>query len=115
VKKEDFLPSSRNIAFKKSVWAEIGGYPESLDYAEDTIFDINLKSKGYKFTVAEDAIVYWDMRTNHKSLFKQFYNYRKWDAIAGITEFKSTFMYITLFLLFLIFTSYNYLFGFVLI
>jgi glycosyltransferase involved in cell wall biosynthesis len=38
-----FLPSSRSVAFRKSAWAAVGGYPEWLDYCEDLIFDLRLK------------------------------------------------------------------------
>ena len=85
---EDFLPSSRSIAFKKAVWEKVGGYPESLDYAEDTVFDLNLKKAGYRFKIAKDAMVHWRMRGDLQSLFKQYYNYAKWDAIGGICGFK---------------------------
>lgn len=39
-----FLPSSRSIAFRKSAWEAVGGYPEWLDYCEDLIFDLRLKA-----------------------------------------------------------------------
>lgn len=81
---EGFLPSSRSAAFKKTAWGKVGGYPEYLDYAEDTAFDLSLKKVGYNFTMAKDAMVYWRMRGNLRSLFKQYYNYAKWDAVAGL-------------------------------
>jgi hypothetical protein len=40
-----FLPSSRSVAFRKSAWAAVGGYPEWLDYCEDLIFDLRLKQQ----------------------------------------------------------------------
>ena len=45
-KEETFLPSGRSIAFKKSAWKEVGGYPENLYTGEDTLFDLKLKEKG---------------------------------------------------------------------
>jgi glycosyltransferase involved in cell wall biosynthesis len=38
-----FLPSSRSVAFRKTAWEAVGGYPEWLDYCEDLIFDLRLK------------------------------------------------------------------------
>src|SRR5262249_53950234 len=35
-----FLPSSRSILFRRSVWLRVGGYPEWLDYCEDVVFDL---------------------------------------------------------------------------
>src|SRR5512145_1164912 len=52
-----FLPSSRSVAFRKSVWAAVGGYPEWLDYCEDLIFDFRLKDAVGEFTFAPDALV----------------------------------------------------------
>ncbi|WJH35163.1 glycosyltransferase [Paenibacillus sp. CC-CFT747] len=40
---EEFIPSSRSLAFKKKAWATVGGYPEDLFTAEDTKFFWNLK------------------------------------------------------------------------
>ncbi len=39
---EKFLPSSRSVAFTKAAWAQMGGYPEWLDYCEDLIFDLKM-------------------------------------------------------------------------
>lgn len=79
---DDFLPSSRSVAFRKEAWETVGGYPENLKFAEDTLFDLKLRNAGFKFKVAKDAVVYWRIRSSLEGLFKQFYNYAKWDAIA---------------------------------
>lgn len=64
---DDFLPSSRSVAFKKAAWQNAGGYPEGLTLtAEDTLFDINLKKAGCKFVFAPKAVVYWKVRSNLK-------------------------------------------------
>ncbi|MBZ0289718.1 MAG: hypothetical protein K8I30_18995, partial [Anaerolineae bacterium] len=47
-----FLPSSRSIAFRKSAWAAVGGYPEWLDYCEDLVFDLRLKALSRQSPVA---------------------------------------------------------------
>ncbi len=38
-----FLPSSRSVAFRKTAWAAVGGYPEWLDYCEDLVFDFRMR------------------------------------------------------------------------
>jgi glycosyltransferase involved in cell wall biosynthesis len=75
-----FMPSSRNLGFKKYAWAKAGGYPENLDYGEDMKFNFNLKAAGYKILFNPDAIVYWRMRENLNLIFKQFFRYAKGDA-----------------------------------
>ena len=74
---QKFLPSSRSVAYKKEAWKRIGGYPECLYTAEDTLFDLKLKKLGMKFVLAKDAIVYWRVRRNLKEIFKQHFNYAK--------------------------------------
>lgn len=86
-----FLPSSRSIAFRKSAWKAVGGYPEHLYTAEDTIFDINLRKAGYKFKYAVDAKVYWKVRSNLRSVFKQHYLYSKGNAEAELYNLKNFF------------------------
>ena len=78
------MPSSRNISFKKSIWEAVGGYPENMDYGEDMRFNFNLKEKGVRIGFKPDAEVYWNLRDDFKSVFKQFFRYAKGDAIGGM-------------------------------
>jgi glycosyltransferase involved in cell wall biosynthesis len=71
----NFLPSSRSIAFKKSCWKKVRGYPEKTLTAEDTLFDINLKKYGCKFFFTEKAIVYWKLPKNEVEALKKQFNY----------------------------------------
>lgn len=82
VDKENFLPSSRSVAFRKTVWEKVKGYPEDLDTCEDLVFDKKLKEAGSKFIFAEKAFVYWPQRHNLIQAFKQFFNYAKGDGLA---------------------------------
>jgi glycosyltransferase involved in cell wall biosynthesis len=83
ITKKRFLPSSRNIAFKKSCWKKVGGYPENLYTGEDTLFNLKLKEIGCRFHLAKNAIVYWKMREDYRKFWKQFYLYGKGDKKAG--------------------------------
>ncbi len=74
--------SSRNIIFRKEIWKKVGGYPEDLDIAEDTVFNERIKKAGFKIAVIPKAIGYWEMRHNIEELKKQFYKYGYWDGIA---------------------------------
>lgn len=78
-----FLPSSRSLAFRKSVWEKINGYPEWLTFAgEDTYFDLAILKKGYKIHFERTAIVYWRPRKDIKSFAKQMYLYGFGDGEA---------------------------------
>ncbi|MCL5070228.1 MAG: glycosyltransferase [Actinobacteria bacterium] len=82
IKKEKYMPSSRNLSFKKNAWLEVGGYPETMDYGEDMKFNFNLRSKGYEIDYNPEAVVYWKMRDNLAKIFKQFFRYAKGDALG---------------------------------
>ncbi len=79
-----FLPSSRSVAYKKSAWAAVGGYPEWLDYCEDLVFDLDLKARGFRFAFAPKALVYFQPRPNLAAFFKQYYRYARGDGKAGL-------------------------------
>jgi glycosyltransferase involved in cell wall biosynthesis len=86
--KYGFLPSSRSIAFRKIVWEKTEGYPEKLDYCEDLFFDKKIESLGYKFLFNPKAIVYWPMRENINSFYKQIYNYALGDGMVFFSSFQ---------------------------
>jgi len=76
-----FLPSTRSVAFKKKLWGEIGGFPESLDdTAEDTIFNIKAANYGVKMAHTKDAIVEWGVPETIKEGINKMYLYAKGDA-----------------------------------
>jgi len=80
--RDDFLPSSRSIAFKKAAWKQVGGYPEELNTCEDLMFARKLKENGKVFTVQKKAIVYWSQEKNLWRAFKQFFHYAQGDGQA---------------------------------
>lgn len=77
-----YLPSSRSIAFKKTAWQKVGGYPENLDYCEDLIFARNLKAKT-RMAVEPQALVYWESINNLSEFFNKIKNYASGDVLAG--------------------------------
>jgi glycosyltransferase involved in cell wall biosynthesis len=81
---DNFLPSARSVAFRKAAWQSVGGFPEDLEYAEDTKFGLNLRNAGKHMTVAMDAIVYWRPRGTFGQIFKQLRYYARGNAKARI-------------------------------
>ncbi len=82
LREDRFMPSSRNISFRRTAWGKAGHYPEDLDYGEDMKFNFNLKEKGYKMRLNPHAVVYWKMRKDLSSVFRQFFRYAKGDALG---------------------------------
>lgn len=75
-----YLPASRSIAFKKSAWKTVGGYPEKVSSADDTIFDVRLKNAGFKFMFIPEARVKWHVRKTWKGVWSQYFSYSRGDA-----------------------------------
>lgn len=67
-------PSSRNTAFRRQAWAEVGGYPEWLTLAgEDALFTHELDRIGKKFFYNPRAIVHWTVRDTEAAYLKLLY------------------------------------------
>ncbi len=90
-----FLPSSRSLAFRKSAWAAVGGYPEWLDYCEDLIFDLRLKQLAPDFAFVPDAIVHFRPRGSLPAFFKQYYRYARGDGKADLWRKRHAIRYLT--------------------
>lgn len=79
-----FLPSSRSLLFTRDAWASAGGYPEWLDYCEDLVLDLAMKSHGLRFAFAPQAIARWSARPSLSAFAKQYYRYARGDGKAGL-------------------------------
>ncbi len=66
------LASTRSIAFHKSVWIEIGKYPEDLSLAgDDAIFSLWMVSSGKKIAAAPEAMCTWHRFEKLQSYLKE--------------------------------------------
>ncbi len=88
VNKNNFLPSTRSMAFKKSIWNDVGGFDEKLSHNEDYIFANKLKEIGAKIVFKKNAFVNWIPRKNLKEAFIMFFRFAFGDAEAGIIRDK---------------------------
>lgn len=91
---EQFLPSSRSVAFRKSAWAAVNGYPEWLDYCEDLVYDLALLDRGATFAFAPTALATWDARPSYSAFAKQYYRYARGDGKAGLWAKRHTIRYV---------------------
>jgi len=73
---ENVMPSSRCIAFRRTAWAAVGGYPEWLTLTgEDALYNFILRAVGLRFEYAPEAIVPWEVRPTLQSYLKMVYQY----------------------------------------
>lgn len=98
-----FLPSSRSVAFRKDLWQQVGGYPEWLDYCEDLVFDLRIRSvsagKGLVFAWAPDAIAYFRPRPSLIAYWRQYFRYARGDGKADLWRKRHAIRYATYLLL----------------
>jgi glycosyltransferase involved in cell wall biosynthesis len=120
----NFLPSARSMAFRKSAWEEVGGFPESRENsAEDTDFNYKALKIGLKYARVKSAIVEWGMPETLQEFFNKIRAYAKWDIRYGIWWHPSKglashnikalsilFRYLALVPLFIISLKFSYLF-----
>ncbi len=99
IREDKYMPSSRNLSFKRRAWLEVGGYPEFLDYGEDMKFNFNLRSGGYEIKYNPEALVYWKMRDNLLKIFKQFFRYAKGDALGKMYLYRHLIRFFSLIVL----------------
>jgi glycosyltransferase involved in cell wall biosynthesis len=92
---EEFLPSSRSVAFTKTAWVAAGGYPEWLDYCEDLIFDLRVREATGRFAFTPEAVVHFRPRGTLQSFFKQYYRYARGDGKADLWRLRHAIRYAT--------------------
>lgn len=91
----NFLPSSRSVAYRKSAWQRVGGYPEWLDYGEDLVFDLKLRELYGPFPFAPGAIAYFRPRGNLRNFAHQYYLYAQGDGKANLWPKRHAIRYLT--------------------
>jgi glycosyltransferase involved in cell wall biosynthesis len=84
VNPKEFLPSTRSMALRKSIWEKSGGFDPKLSHNEDYAFAIWLKKMNIKFTFAPHAIVGWIPRKNLRQAAWMFTRFAIGDIQAGI-------------------------------
>lgn len=84
-----FLPSTRSIAFRKEIWEKVGGFPENLNAAEDTMLNYKLIKNNAKLVRVKNAIVEWGMPITLKEYFSKIFTYAKNDLQTNIWIFPS--------------------------
>jgi glycosyltransferase involved in cell wall biosynthesis len=84
----DFLPSTRSVAFSKDIWEKVGGFDENLnDCAEDTLFHFKLLQFKAIFARVKNALVEWGISNTIGNFYKQIFHYAKGDVKTKIWFF----------------------------
>lgn len=75
--------TARSMAFLKSLWEGIGGFPEHLLMGEDTFFDLEARSRTSPAFVA-NAKAYYRPQNSFRSAAQQLARYAFWDGRARL-------------------------------
>jgi glycosyltransferase involved in cell wall biosynthesis len=82
-----FIPSSRSIAYYKSVYDAIGGYCEWLTLAaDDLVFGKQMLKLGYRFSPVNHVGVFWGRHTQAKGYVKEAFRYGLGDGEARVNK-----------------------------
>jgi glycosyltransferase involved in cell wall biosynthesis len=79
-----FQPSGRSQAFRRPAWRQAGGFPEELDFAEDTVFDERMAAAGHRPVFAGDAVVRWRPPPGYAALARTMFRWGRGDGLARI-------------------------------
>jgi len=86
---DTFIPSNRQVMFKKKIIDVIGYPPDYLYRSDDTYWFQRARDKKLKFAYCPEAIVYWEMKTTLKSYLRTIYLDTKCDYQVGIKRYKT--------------------------
>ena len=86
---DDRMFYGRNSAFRKTIWAGTGGYPEWLYTAEDTLFALRAKALGCRVALSDRAVVSWRPRPNLRKLCKQYFLYGRGSGRIGRSDMRT--------------------------
>lgn len=107
VNKDSFLPSTRSMALKKSIWKKAEKFPEQFSHNEDYVFAQKLNKIGARFTFSKKAIVYWIPRNDLIGSFWMFYRFAMGDAEAFLLRPKVILIFLR-FVIALVLLTYFY-------
>lgn len=76
--------SIASVLVRKSVWQEVGGFPEDLRSAEDLLFMDKMEGAGFKVAYAAEAMVRWSIQATLWKTFSRFVSYSRSNIRAGL-------------------------------
>jgi cellulose synthase/poly-beta-1,6-N-acetylglucosamine synthase-like glycosyltransferase len=80
----DFTPSARSMAFHRSLWRQVDGFPEDVQYAEDTKFGEALVAAGYEAVFVPAAVVVWRPPSGLTSQARTLFSWARGDGHLGL-------------------------------
>lgn len=79
-----FIPAGNSQGFRRSMWKQIGGFPENMVAAEDTLFGERALAAGYRPYFDGKAVVRWAPPSGLTEMIMKAYRWGGADAKAGL-------------------------------
>lgn len=79
---KEYLDSMFHAAYKREVFAKVGGFNESLGRTEDNEIHYRIRQAGYKLCCCPDIISYQMTRNHLKDMIRQKYGNGKWIGLT---------------------------------
>lgn len=81
----DFMtPPGASQAFRKKLWRRVGGFPEGMAAAEDTLFGERAKAAGFKPFFEGDALIHWRPPEGIWAMVRKAFAWGQGDGRAGL-------------------------------
>jgi len=84
VDRDLFLPSARSMAMTRSAWEMAGGFPESAEFGEDTLFDEMMLKAGFLPVFVSEATVGWHPPSGFGGLARTTFQWGRGDGAARL-------------------------------
>ncbi len=84
VNPEHIIPPGASQAFRRKVWTRVGGFPEGMSAAEDTLFGERARAAGFRPYFQGDAIVRWRPPGGLIEMARKAFGWGRADGAAGL-------------------------------
>jgi glycosyltransferase involved in cell wall biosynthesis len=92
---ERFLPFGQSMAFRKTLWEALGGFPEWATHCEDLVFDLAAERAGYRRVFVPGALLFFRPRSSLRAFARQYFFYARGDGAAGLWPLRHLVRYTT--------------------
>jgi cellulose synthase/poly-beta-1,6-N-acetylglucosamine synthase-like glycosyltransferase len=77
------LAGGRSMAFTRTTWRDVGGFPEGVYAGEDQAFSVALVERGYRAVLVPEASVAWRPPSTWTENARMFFTYCRGDVRSG--------------------------------
>ncbi len=84
VNPDHITPPGASQAFRRKLWRRVGGFPEGMGAAEDTLFGERARAAGFKPFFEGEALIHWRPPDGLGSMVRKAFRWGIGDGAAGL-------------------------------